>query len=194
MDQNETIRHEGNKLVLEFYVLLFDTAEDKITFTEIYEELKLLCLHVARRITNDQALAEDAVHDAFLAIIKHKDDVFSLPPERRKAFIVTITKNKAIDILRAENKRSSMPFDEIGDTTSVDLDLTESVENKEAFEHLLSCISSLPEKYKTVFELKYVHDKNNTEIAELLYITPKNVSMRINRAKAMLRDIIGKEG
>lgn len=33
----------------------------------------MFCLHVALIITQNQAMAEDAAHNAFLSIIKHKE-------------------------------------------------------------------------------------------------------------------------
>ena len=180
--------------MLTFYLSIIDNEEDKRTFAEIYEQLKLICHHVALKITNNHALAEDAVHNAFLAVVKHKNKIFPLSQEKRRSKIIIITKNKAIDLLRMENKRLYTPIDEmVYDALADDLDFTESITDKESYEYLINCIASIPEIYKTTFELRYVHDMNNSEISELLDIRPENVSMRINRAKSMLREIIKKE-
>lgn len=180
--------------MLTFYLSILNTEEDKLTFAEIYEQVKSTCLHVAIKITKNQAMAEDAVHNAFLAVIKHKDEIFNLPCGKRKSKIVIITKNKAIDLLRAQNKYSYVSTDEMSDEIFIDdFDISKCIENQEAVENLLNHIASLPEIYKSVFELRYVHEMNNIEIAELLDITPKAVSTRISRAKIMLKEMIEKE-
>lgn len=180
--------------MLMFYLSMLDTVEEKLTFTEIYEQVKSTCLHVAIKITQDQAMAEDAVHNAFLAVIKHKDEIFNLPCGKRKSKIVIITKNKAIDLLRAEKKYVYASVDEIDDGKFTDdFDISSYIENQEAVENLISYITSLPEIYKSAFELRYVHEMNNIEIAELLNMTPKAVSTRISRAKVMLKELIEKD-
>ena len=163
------------------------TAEDKLTIAQIYEELRLICFHVAWAVTKSHAMAEDAVHNAFLAVIKHREDIFALPYPKRKSRIIIITKNKAIDLLRTQSK-----IDPIDDAEEIadDLSLCGIIEGQDEYEHLISCISRLPALYQCAFELRYVHDMSNMEIAKILGITNKAVSTRIARAKAILRKML----
>jgi RNA polymerase sigma-70 factor (ECF subfamily) len=180
--------------MIAIYLSMLDTEEDKQTFTEIYEQLKLPCYHVALKITNNTAMAEDAVHNAFLAVIRHKEKIFQMTCGKRKSQIVIITKNKAIDILRNEKLHNHSLIDEADEAElAFDFDISRILETQELYEHLKNCIASLSERYKSVIELKYIHDMGNQEIAELLGITPKTVSMRISRAKAMLLEIMKKD-
>lgn len=181
--------------MLSLYLTMLESEEDKITLSQLYEETKYTCLHVAIKITKDKAMAEDAVHNAFLEVIKRKDEIFKLSSGKRKSYIVIITKNKAIDLWRKENRRSTVPFeDEDNELSSNEPDIGVNFVNQESFELLIHCISLLPEIYKTAFELKYVHDMGNSEIAKTLSLTPRTVSMRIHRAKLKLQEIIEKEG
>ena len=185
----------GGENMLTFYLSMLDTEEEKLTFTEIYEHLKFPCLHVAMKITKNQAMAEDALQNGFLSVIKHKDEIFNLPREKMKSRIVIIVKNKAIDLLRADNKYATKAMDEMPEDVLKDtFDISTYVENQESFERLIYFISTLPEIYKTTFELRYVHGMQNPEIAELLNITPKTASMRIARAKLILQEMLKKEG
>jgi RNA polymerase sigma-70 factor (ECF subfamily) len=176
---------------------MLENEEDRETFTKIYEQFRLPCYHVALKLTQNHEMAEDAVQNAFLAIIKHKDKIFDLPSEQQKSKVSIITKNKAIDLIRMEKIRNYTPIDEVEDDASVDdfdFDVSKIVEGQESYENLISCISSLPEKYKSVVEMRYVHDMSNQKIAKLLDITPKAVSMRLNRAKTMLQELLIKRG
>lgn len=49
-------------------------------------------------------------------------------------------------------------------------------------------IGQLPEKYRTVFIMREVEDMDITETQECLNISEANVKVRLNRAKAMLKD------
>ena len=159
------------------------TATDKDKIADIYEELRLICYHVALAVTKDHAMADDAVHNAFLAVIKHRNEIFTLTQKKRRSKILIITKNKAIDLLRQVKPDSLDEAEEIADT----LNLCDIIEEQESYEHLINCINNLPCLYKCAFELRYVHDLSNQEIAEILGITNKAVSTRIARAKLMLQ-------
>ena len=177
-----------------FYMAMLENEEDRETFAKIYERLRLPCYHVALKLTQNHEMAEDAVQNAFLAIIKHKDKIFDLPYQQQKSKAVIIAKNKAIDLVRMRKNHSYIPIDEAEDEELADgFDVSRIVECKESYECLIGCISSLPEKYKSVVEMRYVHDMGNQKIAKLLDITPKAVSMRLNRAKAMLRELLNEE-
>ena len=49
-------------------------------------------------------------------------------------------------------------------------------------------MQQLPEKYRIVFVLREIEDMPVKETAEALHIEQPNVKVRLNRAKAMLRD------
>jgi RNA polymerase sigma-70 factor (ECF subfamily) len=90
---------------------------------------------------------------------------------------------------KKDNKNYS---DEIFDVVD-DYDLCDILQTQEGYEYLINCIGALPKKYKAVFDLRYVKDMNNKEIAALLGITNKAVSTQIARAKIILREMISKD-
>ena len=53
---------------------------------------------------------------------------------------------------------------------------------------LEDAIRQLPEKYRTVFIMREIEDMNVAETQECLNISEVNVKVRLNRAKAMLRN------
>ena len=173
--------------MLAFYLTILDSEEDKRTFAEIYEHLKQKCFKVAFAITRNTSSAEDAVHDAFLAVIKHKEKIFSLPCEKRASLIVIITRNKSLDRLKADKVRAYTPIDDARiDEAFGTPDVSFVAESRESYEHLINCISSLPATIKAAAEMKFVAGLRTSEIAELLSITPQNVSMRIKKAREAL--------
>ena len=59
--------------MLTFYLSLIETEEDKSKFENIYETYRKVMFYTANQILKDEYLAEDAVHSAFLRILKQKN-------------------------------------------------------------------------------------------------------------------------
>jgi len=62
--------------------------------------------------------------------------------------------------------------------------------NSELRSILNDAISRLPEIYRTVFVMREIENMNVAETKECLNISEVNVKVRLNRAKAMLRDLL----
>jgi RNA polymerase sigma-70 factor (ECF subfamily) len=60
--------------------------------------------------------------------------------------------------------------------------------NRELNRILETAISELPEKYRTVFIMREIEHMNVAETKECLAISEVNVKVRLNRAKALLRN------
>lgn len=62
--------------------------------------------------------------------------------------------------------------------------------NSELRSILNDAIGKLPEIYRTVFIMREIENMNIAETKECLNISEVNVKVRLNRAKALLRDIL----
>jgi RNA polymerase sigma-70 factor (ECF subfamily) len=172
------------------YLPAFSSEDDRQTFEDIYLAYKDIALRAALNISNNLHMAEDALHNGFLQIIKDWEKFMQISSDKRQSFVAIIVKNKMIDLLRKEKKLVSLDGEnEYPDET----DLAIIIERKEEALYIRESVAKLPEKYKTVLELKYFHDMSNPEIAATLEITPHNVAVRISRAIAFLAKTI-KEG
>ena len=60
--------------------------------------------------------------------------------------------------------------------------------NTELSAILEEAVRKLPEKYRAVFVMREIENMNVAETQALLYISEVNVKVRLNRAKAMLRE------
>lgn len=67
------------------------------------------------------------------------------------------------------------------------------VHNRELGNIIEHALSKIPFEYRMAFSLREINGLNVTEAAELLNISEANVKVRLNRAKAMLRNEIEKE-
>ena len=71
-----------------------------------------------------------------------------------------------------------------------DDDFLDIFEKDYKFEMIKQALEQLPEKYKDIVFLKYVEQKNNDEIAEILGISEDNVRQRLSRAIKKLKQLL----
>lgn len=169
--------------MLMIYLSAFDSDDDKQTFEDIYLRYKDIAFRAALKVSNNHALAEDALHNGFMQIINDWDKFLQIPCDKRRSRIVIIVKNKMIDLLRKEAKYVISDEEEDYPDT---FDYTAIIEHKEESHFLRECVAGLPDIYKIVLELKYYHDMSNSEIADMLGIKPHNAAVRASRAIELL--------
>lgn len=176
--------------MLAFYLSLADNLSDKEKVERIYTKYYGLMMHIALGYTQNDA--EDVVHDAMLRIIKNIDKVDISDERKTKCFCITIVRNRAIDFLRKEGKDTVSYDDEIK-TESENGYYLDFTKINETYQILYKALESLSETYKTVCTLKYVNGLKEREIAEVLDLPVKTVSLRIFRGKQILKEVIRKE-
>ena len=79
-------------------LMLIDSPEDKSRFEKMYNEYERLLFYVARKRLGDNHLAEDAVNEAFIRIIKNFDKIEEIICPRTKKYVVVIVRNVCADI------------------------------------------------------------------------------------------------
>lgn len=122
--------------------------------------------------------AEDAVQTVFLKLLEGGMMIY---PGRERAFLAKVTVNHCKNLLSAAKRREAVPLDEAA--------LLAQPEDREVFR----AVMGLPEKYRIVVSLHYFEGYSFREIAELLHIGTSAVSMRLHRAKSILKNQIGRD-
>ncbi|BAK98481.1 putative RNA polymerase ECF subfamily sigma factor [Oscillibacter valericigenes Sjm18-20] len=173
--------------MLPVYFAVLDEDDDRELFTVAYQQYYNNMMRVARRILPSQTQAEDAVHDAFLKIIQHFDDLKAIPEERRIYWVVAVTKNAALDLLRKE--RRDLPVDE-----EMENRLPAMPAEDGGFRALVEVIRRMPETYRRVLELRFLTEWSHAEIARELHITEGAVKTRVARGRQLLIEAMRKEG
>ena len=125
-----------------------------------------------------RADAEDVVQDVFVKLIR--SDI-TITKGKEKSYILTMTANKCRDFLKSGNYVFQAPFD---DAVEVGSDIEIDEEDTEMYE----AVSELPEKLRVAIHLHYYEGYSLNEIAKILDIAPSAVSMRLTRAKEILRN------
>ena len=167
------------------YLQMLDTPEEKIRFEQIYLKYRSLMYHVADGILHNRQDAEDAVHNAFLRIIKHFKRIQNTPPRDLAPLVAVIARNEAVSLQR---KRK-------GDTPLEDWDgPAETLETVTDYHALVNIFTCLPQTYRAALEMKLLFGCSDGEIAARLNLSKTAVSTRISRGRQLLRDIVEREG
>jgi RNA polymerase sigma-70 factor (ECF subfamily) len=127
--------------------------QDLHFFLRLCEEHQSAMFFAARTILTGRNTChvDDAVQNACIAIAENINLIkMRIPQNKLRAFIIRVVKNKAIDIMRREKRRDTLPLDDT-DYHLIPDPLDEIIE-KEDYENLLRAVMRLDEKYRTVLE------------------------------------------
>ncbi len=159
------------------------TNKDSGKIAELYMLYEQKMFFEARSILGDEQLAEDAVHDAFLRLIRNRDSIEELTSSQTASYVRQTLRSCAIDIYR-KNKRDREHICDIEEAETV-------VGARDILnDGALSLIDELPLKYRNVANCSFRHGLTAKETAAVLMLTESCVRKRRERAKKMLRDML----
>ena len=137
---------------------------------------------IAYRILQDSWLAEDAVQEAFIKLMRHKVYFEDAESADCKRYIITVIKHSSITIYNKKKKEKELLY--LTDEGEI---FREAIAPGNAEENIEDLISKLPEKYYAVVNCLAVKNLSTKETAEELGITDAAVRKRFERAKKMLK-------
>lgn len=168
------------------YLSILESEEERQVFLDLYNQYGNAMLRVAHHyFPNNQSTAEDAVQNAWLRVVENFSRVQAIPCNKRGAYLVIITKNESISILRKQ--RQELPFDE-----SV-ADNYDDFEGRNA-NGIIEIIRAMPETYRAVLEMRFVEERSTREISVALGLKETTVNVRIHRGRALLMAKLRAEG
>ena len=157
--------------------------DDRLLLTEIYQRDYQRMMAVAMQILASHSKAEDAVHEAFLAIAQNISKISDPMCKKTKAYVVTIVENKAIDQLRRRKRRPTVPLED-----------WQGIETQPRGESpLADCMLRLPAVERQLLWLKYYQGYELKEIGPMLGLSYDAVTRLHRRAKEQLRELYEKE-
>lgn len=159
-------------------------AMQKISFRNDILPLKDKLFRLALRITFDRAEAEDIVQDTLIRVWNKRDEWAEL--ESVEAYCLTITRNLAIDRSQkaeAQNLELTPETQELPDALTPDRQL----EQAEQFRLIHQLVDELPEKQRTVLQLRDMEGKSYKEIADIMGLTEDQVKVNLFRARQRIK-------
>ncbi|HEX8009373.1 MAG TPA: RNA polymerase sigma factor [Casimicrobiaceae bacterium] len=176
---------------------------DERAFEAVMRAHNRLLYRLARSILRDDAEAEDAVQDAYLAAYRNiarfrggaklstwlariviNEAYGRLRRHRRGGIVVALGAAGARDEPHIEEEAMADDHAEQPDTAAMRAELRRLLERQ---------IDALPEQFRTVFVLRDVEEMSVEEASECLDIPPATVRSRAFRARALLREALSRE-
>ena len=171
--------------------LIAQSRQDAIT--ELFERYKRLVFSVAFAIVGDQAVAEEITLDVFVQVWQKAD---SYRPELAKVstWIMAITRNHAIDLLRWQRSRpesNSVQWeDRIIQNGPIIHNLEEQIESTLNEERVRKAVAQLPEDQREALALAYFKGYTQSQISEALKQPLGTIKTRIRLAMQKLRKLL----
>ena len=148
-------------------------------------------LRVARRKLRDVALAEDAVHDVFEAVLSGKARFGGRSALR--SWLTGILLHKVTDLQRQDMRYCSLDAstDDDGANPSHDVPCEaarpeEHAEQRELLSQVLARIDRLPAALRDVMQWRVLQDDPTESVCERLGITADSMFVRLHRARRQL--------
>jgi len=160
---------------------------DETALAELYDRFGRVAYGLARRILRDDALAEDAVQEAFLAAWRSAS---RFVPERAKAqkWLLTLVHRRAVDLVRREERRRA---ESLGDEREEIVGATdEAVWLRYERERVQGALRKLPDQQREAIELAYYGGFTQSELADRLGQPVGTIKSRMFTGLSRLRDLL----
>jgi len=173
------------------FAALVDSEEDRSKLEQIYIKYKNLMYYIANDILHNTHESEDVVQSSIIKIANYIEKIDDINCNKTKSLIVTIVKSTSIDIYRRKKDKYFIDLDEVsGRIESDEVPLDDVVIRLDQAKELTEKLSKLKNEYANILTLKYYHQFNDKEIAEVLNITNENARIRLYRAKVALKQLM----
>jgi RNA polymerase sigma factor (sigma-70 family) len=160
---------------------------DETALAELYDRLGRVAYGLAYRMLRDEALAEDAVQEAFLAVWR---SAARFVPERAKAstWILTLVHRRAVDLVRREDRRRAEPLEAAGEP--VEGSAADAAWLRFERERVQDALRKLPDQQREALELAYYGGFTQSELADRLGEPLGTIKSRMFTGLSRLRELL----
>jgi RNA polymerase sigma-70 factor (ECF subfamily) len=172
-------------------VLALVARSEEAALAEIYDRFGAVAYGLALRVLRDEALAQDAVQDAFLALWR---TATSFSPERGAArtWVLTLVHRRAVDLVRREERRRGDPLESAPEPASDELTDQQAWLRFER-ERVQGALKRLPDQQREALELAYYGGFSQSQLAERLGEPLGTIKSRMHTGLARLRELLEAE-
>jgi RNA polymerase sigma-70 factor (ECF subfamily) len=164
-------------------------APDLASLEALYDAHCRAAIGVAYRILGDLGEAEEVAQEVFLAAWR-AGATYDPAKGSTRTWILSMVRNRSIDVLRARRRRPTQPLVEGLDPPDTSDVTSQAVINVDG-EVARQALASLPAEQRQVIELAYFAGLSHTEIATQLAAPIGTVKGRIRLALDRLRIAMG---
>ena len=166
------------------------TRAEEETLAALVSQYSGTLYRVAFSVLRNSADAEDAVQEAFLRVLRHRDTLDEIRDQR--VWLIRIVWNIVLD--RKRRAKTRPETDDVAELARVlpsdGLTAEEIAAAAQHHAHVLACIEQLPPKERQVLMLSAFEELSSVEIASVLSITESSVRSRLFRARNLVAGLL----
>lgn len=172
--------------MLFFYLAAIEDPVQRDKFEYIYKTYFHFMYQAAYSVIRSSDLAEEAVHETFLQLIKEIDSLRINSDRELKSYLYILTRERSIDFLRRWERQKGAPPNRNFPNTDENMKEPELIVlTNMKLEKTLSILSSMPIIYRQALTLR-VKGYSIKEISEMTKTSEATVKSRIHRARKLL--------
>ncbi len=145
---------------------------------------------VAYSVLRNAADAEDAVQEAFVRVLRHREKLAEVRDQR--VWLIRIVWNVVLD--RKRRMKTKPETDDVAELARVlpaeGLSADERATAAQHHAHVLACVEQLPAKERQVMMLSAFEELTSVEIAAVVGITESSVRSRLFRARNLMSALL----
>lgn len=166
---------------------------DAAAFAAFYDRHSSLLFSIATHVLRDDREAEDILQEAMVSLWERAGS-YNQSLGRPMSWAITLTRNRAIDRLRALKRRqhgATQPIDEL-ETVLADpaASASDNAMSQESAGLVRAALVDLPSEQRQAIELAFFRGLSHFEIAEKLRVPLGTIKARIRRGMLFLRDAL----
>ena len=163
------------------------TRAEEATLAALVSQYAGTLYRVAFSVLRNAADAEDAVQEAFVRVLRHRDTLDEV--RDRRVWLIRIVWNIVLD--RKRRAKTRPETDDVSELARVlpctGLSAEEIASAAQHHAHVLCCVEQLPAKERQVLLLE---ELTSVEIASVLGITESSVRSRLFRARNLMAGLL----
>ena len=158
----------------------------------LYDRYRAMAYGLARRITNDDVLAEDVVQEAFLGAWRGAER-YAAGRGSVRTWLLSIVHHRAIDAVRRRRPTSDLPAEVEGERVPEPLTLPDvwgEVSVRIDRDTVAGALATLPDNQRETIELAYFSGLTQQEIADRTGVPLGTVKGRVRLGLASMRRLL----
>jgi RNA polymerase sigma-70 factor (ECF subfamily) len=163
---------------------------DEGALAALVDQYATVLYRVAFSVLRNSTDAEDAVQEAFLRVLRHRDTLGEIRDHR--VWLIRIVWNVVLDRKRrAKTRPETEDVSELARVLAAGgLSAEERAAAAQHHAHVLACVERLPAKEREVLMLSAFEELSSVEIATVLGVTESSVRSRLFRARNLMADLL----
>lgn len=140
----------------------------------------------AYRLLGNEEDAQDITQDALMKVWSQQEKMPEL--QNMEAWCMRITRNLALDKIKSRKYRLADELDRAGEVPAAQQNPHIMAEKNDVMVKVRRIIHELPEKYRTLIQLRDMDGYSYQEIADILELDMNDVKVNLHRARKAVRE------